>query len=984
MQIQLFLLDVPSANDTSSSQQESTLFDNKKSNVIVQESPEKGTECLFYAAEPMEKGQTIELRFPSCTDGSTVESVAEPFTAITGRLSLARKVSSLSLTEMNDAIKEMASSLEIAKRDLETTASSPGGARDNRKSLRTQRRVHWLALQIVQSLQEPGKGSANTPQRRSLLVDAKKLLMTVDDCRNLYSHAKQYGGEELLLEELSQELLCDVVRNQSLRQWSRKDSWCAISTNLWTNCLRKASAYLFHSLGGSGSLDEFLKEVDSLVFDAVKRVISWERDLKSDLSFEVRSDSGNSILTRDSLVSNYERLSKGVVAASAQAEAYEDAMELCGECSFVDDVKDALRTAAAPSTYVIATKNPWGQSSAMMRSLTDVQKENAQLDAKWYIEKQVLSIADAIASSSLLQTTEKTVSHSGPPPGCFYSRFAAVARQILEADPTDDRRPSLERPITALSHNEDELICVVPRNGSDTGAVAMPCTLPLFLAVVWPRLKTVHGFSIEVGDDPTDITFFPPGHKGQFRRATERQLGLQRLERMRKRVKVQEQVKQVGLGDIPKATKRMFISASRDDVTHEHGAPIKDALKQFVKSVLSELPADSDDTECREKLATIEEAITECIDELAPVMLPSEDGDDSKDSANLECAHLMQILLVLPSLLEQSGLSMRRIEDALGVIRDIAEFLTFNRGELFAEAVQLCREEYQPGYDVSRPFLLPRIRKFASKQSAAEPSVASQGNLAVNNDPELIREIINPEDMPELTGFIGAMLSQFIPCRATEFDLLKGRKLIHVGYPGMMCRHCAGRGSTDGRYFFTSLDSLNTAATGTLGHVYKCPYVPEETKKKIAHLKSVHGEERKALKKGAQARFFARLWKRLFSTDGIATPVVLANHKSTGDEDSKPPAAIAVEKSTSSEEQAAAPVLEFKSHTDLLNYLANTAPWNKKDDIRERIQQYYDCVKYGGDIYDTNAMPKSYSSEWLLSQLVHPECLSTKQRYLTG
>jgi hypothetical protein len=78
------------------------------------------------------------------------------------------------------------------------------------------------------------------------------------------------------------------------------------------------------------------------------------------------------------------------------------------------------------------------------------------------------------------------------------------------------------------------------------------------------------------------------------------------------------------------------------------------------------------------------------------------------------------------------------------------------------------------------------------------------------------------------------------------------------------------------------------------------------------------------------------------------------------------------------------PVVEFKSHTDLLTHIEKT-PWNARADLRERIGQYYQCVAYGGELYMSNAMPKNFNSEWILSKKVPRDRLSVKRSlFLSG
>lgn len=968
----------------SSEVQKHTPLDSNTCNVLVEASPELGTQCFFYAAQPMEKGQAIELRFSPRVDKASKDSVTSPCDEIVDRLSLARSLAVLSLTDIKAVIDHLSKIANSNSRDLRAASQEqrqnedgqqhrPRGSSEEQKLQRVRRRIHWLATQILYIL-EKTKGTATTAELKLLVDDAKKLLMTTDDCRSLCDYGKQ-SGEAFVQKELSQEILCDAVLNNPTMQWSDKSTWCDISAKLSGQCLHKASVRLALSGfdGGDDNKDQMLKDIEGSIIDAVKRVISPEKDLV-ELAFRIQPglNEANTIsFTREFVLENCERLPKEVVAKASQEEAYRNSMDLCGEIAYDDLVKTTLCNSAARDSLVVAAKAPWSPSSIVMRSIEEVQTKSAQFDAKWYIENHVLSIAHAIASSALLQyfsETRQTVAESVS----TYNRFADVARRILESSPADNPRlPALEY---CIASSKLKLVPAGLAKSGDTNT-AVPCTLPLFLAVVWPRLKIVYGFSIEVGEDPTDVTFFPPGHKGHFRRASERQVGLQRLERARKRRKVEQQVRTVGLGEISKLAKRMFVSATRDDLEPGHGACVKDALKQFVTSVLSELPSGGDD-ECRRRMAAVEEAVRQFFDELIPSMLSKAVGD-SKDSANLECAYLMQVMLVLPSLLEQSGLSMRRVEDTLGVIRDLAQFISSENKILFAEPLRVCHEDYEAGHDVVQPFLLPRMQKLMTKPSAVADSDAKDGG---GQDTELIREIIQPEDVKELSGFISTVLSQLLPCRATEYDIVsKGRKGRTVGYPGMMCRHCAGKGM-DGRFFFTSLDSLNTAATATLGHIYKCPHVADDLKKRIAHLKTRHPEERKALKHGAQAVFFSRLWKRLWSAEGIPdAPVVLTNHQNVVTE--KKQHDVAAKLSSQQDDDSS---VEFKSHIDLLDYLTTTSPWNGKADISERVGQYYRCIAYGGEIYDTNGMPKHFNSEWILSQLVPPERLSTNRTFLAG
>jgi hypothetical protein len=398
-------------------------------------------------------------------------------------------------------------------------------------------------------------------------------------------------------------------------------------------------------------------------------------------------------------------------------------------------------------------------------------------------------------------------------------------------------------------------------------------------------------------------------------------------------------------------------------------------LKQFISYILSELSGNGDG-ECRRRLGAVEEAICECFDEIVPTIVSASDNDSDSsfgEKRNNSSAYLMQVLLILPALLEQTGLSMRQIEDTVGVIRDLAQFIASNNGELFEDPVRLCHEEYEVDYDTTRPsFLVSRMQKLSSRLKVDNGETSTPRPKSA--DIVQLSEIVLPEDYEDLTDFSRITLSQMLPCRATRYDIeSKNRRAISVGHGGMVCRHCLA-GTGDGKYFFSSLDSLNTAANAVLPHLYKCKQVPDDLKARLVGLKARHTDDRKTLKYGAAAAFFSRLWKRLNSSCGIEEPevYVLPNQPHVIKEEN---GVLAAEGPKEAEGMLA---VEFKSHIDLLAYIEKTT-WNERADLRERIDRYYQCIAYGGELYMTNAMPKNFNSEWILSKLVPPDRLSAKR-----
>jgi hypothetical protein len=464
---------------------EARRFDCKHANVLVEESSsEFGQQCFFYACDQIEKGQVIELQFSTNKENLDKRTVGDPFLAIVDRLALAQAISVLSLADLKLLVEQASTILCEANTKLKEETSGCGSNEELKVHL-VRRRVHWLATRIVSSLEDrletqttlKGKDASST------IDDVKKLLMTMDDHLGLCLYFNQ-SGKVFVLEELSHELLCDAVLRGSLVSWDDKRSWCSITAKLLRQILRKASLRLLSScLGDIESQKEVLKDVESYVFDAVNQIVSPDRDLVElafgDETESRRPDYGS--ISREFFLNNYHRLPRDAVADLSHHEAYLNAMELCGEVAFDDDVKRALYGSTVVRPLVLATKMPWQQGSTIMRRINDVENGNAQLDEEWYIN-QVLSVAHAIASSNLLEWESETT-ETGTRSIYSYTRLADVARAVLQANPGQVRSSFPDK--ACMPSVTDCALKPFRWIHSDLPANrAMPNTLPLFLAVV--------------------------------------------------------------------------------------------------------------------------------------------------------------------------------------------------------------------------------------------------------------------------------------------------------------------------------------------------------------------------------------------------------------------------------------------------------------------------------------------------------------------
>ena len=496
-----------------------------------------------------------------------------------------------------------------------------------------------------------------------------------------------------------------------------------------------------------------------------------------------------------------------------------------------------------------------------------------------------------------------------------------------------------------------------------------PAALPLFLGLIWPKLQRKYGWRVEAGQTDADIAFFPPGQGKRNRRLHDKSAKV-RQERVQKRARIDRRLHEIGLGYIQKMTKRLAIKCSDDDqVVYKGKVPVKEVLKLFVESVQ---PEGSPDEE-RWRKQSIADSICKCFDEILPLVSNCETSVPS-DTVGME--KLIQILLVLPNVLQQSGLPFRQIEDTIATLKELIRFITVRFTEFLDEQYHPHLEEYATEEGVGDSFLSSRLQKLAKKAKDAPPTPEGkasqpQPNAAgVEDDNNLIRELILPEDVPDLTDFTVMAMRQFVPCRSTAKDVgRKGRRTIPVGYPGMVCKNCWGVHG-EGKYFFSSLDSLGTAAGVVYSHLIKCPNMTVENRKKLTSYKARHSDDRKNLKFGSQAAYFGRLWKRLHSatTVGNAGIYVVQNdtdaHKSEADQ---------------TETTRSANLQSFKSHTEVLELLQTSRTWLEHGDLQDALSKYHKVLEYGGKVVGTSAATPSFNSEWLLAKLLPSDALHRKK-----
>ena len=431
-----------------------------------------------------------------------------------------------------------------------------------------------------------------------------------------------------------------------------------------------------------------------------------------------------------------------------------------------------------------------------------------------------------------------------------------------------------------------------------------------------------------------------------------------------------------------KLTKRLVAAVAAD--LSQEDAPffessslsVRDATGALVEWVQKSLDCD-DDGACTERVDSIALAVRELFDELAPFM---NDGagwpsleDSTEPSVKYRAEHMLQFLLVLPGILRQSDLSLQEISDTFQVIQDLTDMFASNYEELLDGRFHPPVEKYNAEGAEEKSILAERLKLL--KPLKPPPSAASTDAATSTSaeDASELTEAILDEDKGELTDFVVRVMEQFVPCRATDRDAEKKFRRIHVGFPGLICRHClAERG--EGRYFFSTIESLTTASTVLEKHVLKCQSMPENVKTDVVNARITHAAQRKMLENGSQQAYFNRLWDRLRSSK-IGGKAMNVPMPATGNKDLK---------ASGTEGVLTEATLEFRDHIEILDHVRTHAPWKSNRSVQASLGKYYSCLDYGGRIYQTPSMPERFSSEWLLAKICPKKYENTKGKSLPG
>lgn len=610
------------------------------------------------------------------------------------------------------------------------------------------------------------------------------------------------------------------------------------------------------------------------------------------------------------------------------------------------------------SEAAIATGSNW--RTPVFRSLDDVRSGDAEVNRYWYIHFQIFSTVHSVASCIQIPW-----SHNPDP---LYT-YSILVSEVCESMPLKHRDDIAESTAPDWSHISRYLDRSMFRGFATVSPI--PNSLPLFLGLVWPKLRSRFGWRIDAGEKRNDVAFLPPGQKNRAKRRNDVTAKVKQ-ERRKKRAKLDHKLKEVGFGYIPKLTKRLVVQAHTSETENTQAEiSVRRACEMFGEFALSQTSNPKSEAH-KHRIDAIVNGICKCFEELLPIFEPSWAVQDAGDplSRKYGCEQLITMLVVMPSVLQQLDLPIRQIEDSTHLIKDLVKYLSGHYDACFDKEFRPFFEAYGGEPEFVDDFLPPKLDMIAT----CDGDGLSANPVTKMEEPTLVRDLLLPDDVHDLTDFTAMAMRQMAPCRAGLADSSKkGRKHVPIGYPGLVCTHCLG--VNEGKYFFTSPDSLGTAGGVIYIHLTRCPKFPQSELKKLTSFKGQQAEARKHLKYGAQASYFNRLWKRLHNANSIgATPGVLMRQQSSGMVDDL----VADEDTDDEKAPAENSTLEFRSHLDLLEYIEKTAPWSSEGELVAAINLYRTALHHGGRIYNTNATPSHFSSEWLLAKIspvsLHKHC----------
>jgi hypothetical protein len=909
-----------------------------EANVLIHDAGKGDFQYLLYLDTRIEKGQTVPLRFPDVS--TLLRSDKYDNTTFRGRHLINRALHALArrdLCTIRGFLTEEVSDLCGSLSDIDDEASISR----LRQVVEARQRLHWLSLRVLSLIDDQ-----TTTENLSRLSFDWKAFIGNPKLLDSLMEGRRLEWKQAMAVELKKELLATLELDHVCGSASRSD-WCRLASKLFDSLIEGLVAQY---CSPAVEPDQCSEAITTIFEKSYSLPLSGDNVENCILQFRPSGKSG-----KDEAADGYPAEPSSAFQLSIR-QAYLDAMSLCGEEPFDLEEPRCLEMIFCDGP----TSDSGGTPTVVTRRPADVQKGGAVVSVRWYCKHQ-WEIASTVLScfSSLIGATDNA--------WFDFEKIDSAMREVANKQiDTSSLPPDLE------SDSSSPLRLPSPPVDPETQRYE-PHSLQFFLGLVWPALRKLQ-WRLEAGDSPSEVVYFTPGLKGQSGKLAK----LLKKESDRKRANLLREVNEVGLGFVPKVTKRLLVSAvlagkDKEDGVKEikentpsndskkaggENVSVRSVLDRFLVYIRSQLK--ESDQEGRDRANSIVASMRDCFDALAPSICDAKAESEMETSPGqnpcdvLGCDVLMQFLLALPSVLRQPSVPLKESGDTLAAVQELTDFVVSNYEELLDERFHPSPEHYLGQHQANSAALLSRLRRLDSSEQAVASAASYEG----------LTEILLASDREKLTDYLVRVLEQATPISASFEDTQKKNRSIEEGFPGLTCRYCLGSGG-EGRYFFKTAESLSASTSILDKHFSKCASVPADVKTDIVLCKRRHTDQRKFLAVGAQQEFFLQLWDRMWSSknaggltsqDVYVAPNVGNSVGGTATEGSN---------HGSSETSN----VEFRDHITLLDFVRSTKPWKNDNGVQEALEQYYNCLDYGGRIFGTDAMPKNFNSEWLLAKI---------------
>lgn len=749
-------------------------------NVLVDNGAEGEFKYCLYSESCIQKGQSVALRFPDVS--TLLKSDAYDNTAFRQRHLLRRALHAATrqdLLSLQGFLKTdllEACGFGAALRAIREENNDEDAIGRISQALISRQRLRWLSLRVSGLVGDPlpeETFSKFSFDWKTLIRDEKMLERLSQD---RFLEVKQ-----AMTVEIKQELLAALELDWVCGS-SQREEWCPLALKLFDTLVE---ALVAQYCSPAAPLDQAAEVLSSIFRKVYSAPLVLDDCVLQRRHANKTSENGSDSSENDE---------PDTVLDNSTYQAYLDTMSLCGESSY--DLSGSKRLEMVVCDEPASV--PVGMPIVVMKRPAEVRKGDAVLSDGWYrnIQKQI-TFSVVSRFTTLTSVVDKA--------WFDVEKIEYSLKQVVKS------RDGLNDAQELENTSRSVLRLPVPTPVAER-RLAVPHSNPFFFGLVWPVLRK-SGWRLEAGDDPLVISFFTPGLIGRKGMRAK----LLKQDRDRSRAKLARDTHEVGLGFVPKRSKRLFIAtvlqASKGDLSSSEaeqgdpitadadtiasGVPVKEILDKFLALLQGKL--EESDQEGRDRAKSITMTMRHCFDALAPQLCDLKDAHDQKPSDTLGCDALMQFLLFLPSALRQPSLPLKQTSDTLAAIQELADFVTLEYQVLLDKRFHPPTEHYVgQGQQRTRPSaLVSRLRLQSLEQrEESEPSL----------------DVLLATDKSKLTDFVASVLESATICIATFEDTKMKNRSIEEGFPGLTCRYCLGTGG-EGRYFFKTAESLSTTAS---------------------------------------------------------------------------------------------------------------------------------------------------------------------------